>query len=65
MIARLVSFLNSLIKYLLDGRNDWDISADLPEWDSHPSVRPDIVIHSASTQQLNMVELTDPYENRM
>ena len=59
------------IKYLLDGCDDWDVSADLPEWDSHLSIiketrlRPDIVIHSASTQQLIMVELTVPYENRM
>ena len=41
------------------------------EWDSHPSIiretrlRQDIVIHSASTQQLIMVELTVSYENRM
>ena len=54
------------IKCLLDGCDDWDVSADLPEWDSHPSIiketrlRPDIVIHSASTQQLIMVELTVP-----
>ncbi|KAK3804098.1 hypothetical protein RRG08_061411 [Elysia crispata] len=59
------------VKCLLDGCDDWDVSADLPEWDSHPSIiketrlRPDIVIHSASTQQLIMVELTVPYENRM
>ncbi|KAK3767773.1 hypothetical protein RRG08_044906 [Elysia crispata] len=59
------------IKGLLDGCDNWDVSADLPEWDSHPSIiketrlRPDIVIHSASTQQLIMVELTVPYENRM
>ncbi|KAK3762141.1 hypothetical protein RRG08_024950 [Elysia crispata] len=60
-------------KMLLDGCDDWDVSADLPEWDSHPSIikkkqprlRPDIVIHSASTQQLIMVEVTVPYENRM
>ena len=51
--------------------DDWEVSADLPEWDSHPIIiketrlRPDIVIHSASTQQLIMVELTIPYENRM
>ena len=59
------------IKCLLDGCDNWDVSADLPEWDSHPSRiketrfrRPDIVIHSASTQQLIMVELTIiPYEN--
>ena len=24
------------IKCLLDGCDDWDVSADLPEWDSHP-----------------------------
>ncbi|KAK3734341.1 hypothetical protein RRG08_058496 [Elysia crispata] len=56
-----------------DGCDNWDVSADLPEWDidSHTSIiketrlRPDIVIHSVSTQQLIMVELTVPYENRM
>ncbi|KAK3726923.1 hypothetical protein RRG08_063154 [Elysia crispata] len=59
------------IKCLLDGCDDWDVSADLPEWDSYPSkiketrLRPDIMIHSASTQQLIMVELTVSYENRM
>ncbi|KAK3744418.1 hypothetical protein RRG08_000851 [Elysia crispata] len=59
------------IKCLLGGCDDWEVSADLPEWDSHPSIiketrlRPDIVIHSGSTQQLIMVELTVPYENRM
>ena len=58
------------IKCLLDGCDDWDVLADLPEWDSHPSIiketrlRPDIVTHSGSTQQLIMVELTVPYENR-
>ncbi|GFN82433.1 hypothetical protein PoB_000893900 [Plakobranchus ocellatus] len=45
--------------------------ADLPDWERHPDVirktalRPDIVIHSASTQQIIMVELTVPYESRM
>ena len=59
------------IKCLLDSFDDWEVSSDLPEWDSHPSIikeirlRPDIVIHSASTQQLIIVELTVPYENRM
>ena len=58
-------------KYLLDGCDDWELSADLPEWDSHPNIiketrlRPDIVIHSSSTQQIIMVELTVPYESRM
>ena len=58
-------------KYLLDGCDDWEVSADLPEWDSHPSIiketrlRPDIVIHSSSTQQIIMVELTVPYGSRM
>ncbi|KAK3742343.1 hypothetical protein RRG08_051576 [Elysia crispata] len=59
------------IKCLPDGCDDCDVSADLPEWDSHPSIikatrlRSDIVIQSVSTQQLIMVELTVPYENRM
>ena len=58
------------IKCLLDGCDDWNVSADLSAWDSHPSIiketilRPDIVIHSASTQ-LIMVELIVPYENKM
>ncbi|GFN78798.1 polyprotein [Plakobranchus ocellatus] len=58
-------------KGLLDGCNDWMVSADLPEWQRHPDVirktalRPDIVIHSVSTQQIIMVELTLPYESRM
>ena len=58
-------------KCLLDGCGDWEVSADLPEWESHPRIiketrlRPDIVIHSSSTQQLIMVELTVPYESRM
>ena len=63
--------ITNQIKCLLHGCDDWDASADLPEWDSHPSIiketrlRPDIVTHSASTQQLIMVELTVLYENRM
>ncbi|GFR90481.1 reverse transcriptase [Elysia marginata] len=46
-------------KEKLDGCNDWEVSADLPEWDKHPDViwrttlRPDIVIHSSSTQEWN------------
>ena len=41
----------------------WKASSHHSEWDSHPSInketrlRPDIMIHSSSTQQLIMVEL--------
>ena len=50
---------------------DWVVLAGLPEWVNHPSImketrpRPDIVNHSTSAQQLIMVELRIPYENRM
>ncbi|GFN74244.1 reverse transcriptase [Plakobranchus ocellatus] len=63
--------INTHRKGLLDGSDDWVVSADLPEWERHPDVirktalRPDIVIHSASTQQIIIVELTVPYESRM
>ncbi|GFO45619.1 reverse transcriptase [Plakobranchus ocellatus] len=63
--------INTHRKGLLDSCDDWVVSADLPEWERHPDVirktalRPDIVIHSASTQQIIMVELTVPYESRM
>ncbi|GFN91316.1 reverse transcriptase [Plakobranchus ocellatus] len=63
--------INTHRKGLLGGCDDWMVSADLPEWERHPDVirktalRPDIVIHSASTQQIIMVELTVPYESRM
>ncbi|GFN84980.1 reverse transcriptase [Plakobranchus ocellatus] len=63
--------INTHRKGLLDGCDDWVVSADLPEWERHPddirktTLRPDIVIHSASTQQIIMVELTVPYESRM
>ena len=42
---------------------DWIVSGDLPEFDSQPSIiketrlRPDIQIHSSSTQLLIMMEL--------
>ena len=36
-----------------------------PQHNHETRLRPDFVIHSASTQQLIMVELTDPYENSM
>ncbi|GFO33490.1 reverse transcriptase [Plakobranchus ocellatus] len=58
--------MNTHRKGLLDGCDDWVISADLPEWEIHPdvirktSLRPDIVTHSASTQQIIMVKLTFP-----
>ncbi|GFO09408.1 polyprotein [Plakobranchus ocellatus] len=63
--------INTHRKGLLDGCDDWVVSADLPEWERHPDVirktalRSDIVINSASTQQIIMVELTVPYESRM
>ena len=56
---------------LLDSCDDWEVPADLTEWDSHPSIiketrlRADIVIGSSSTQKLIVVELTNPYKNRM
>ncbi|KAK3769286.1 hypothetical protein RRG08_026830 [Elysia crispata] len=59
------------IKCLLHACDDWDVSANLPEFDNHPSIikatrrRPDSMIHSAFTQHLIMMELTGPYENRM
>ncbi|GFO18946.1 reverse transcriptase [Plakobranchus ocellatus] len=55
--------INTHRKDLLDGCDDWVVSADFPEWERHPDVirktalRPDIVIHSASTQQIILVEL--------
>ncbi|GFO30111.1 reverse transcriptase [Plakobranchus ocellatus] len=58
--------INTHRKGLLDGCDDWVVSADLPESERHPDVirktalRPDIVILSASTQQIIMVELTVP-----
>ncbi|GFO11963.1 reverse transcriptase [Plakobranchus ocellatus] len=63
--------INTPRKGLLDDCDDWVVSADLPEWERHPDVirktalRPAIVIHSASTQQIIMVELTVTYESRM
>ncbi|KAK3756389.1 hypothetical protein RRG08_038878 [Elysia crispata] len=71
LIRSVYDLLPSNSNLLLDGCDDWDVSANLPEWDSHPSIiketrlRPDIVIRSASTQQLITVELTVPYENKM
>ncbi|GFO14879.1 reverse transcriptase [Plakobranchus ocellatus] len=52
--------INTHRKGLLDGFDDWMVSADLPEWERHPDIirktlRPDIVIHSASTQRIIMV----------
>ena len=51
--------------------NDWECSADLQGWKKHPDVisksgmRPDIVLHSPSSRQLILIELTVPYESRM
>ena len=56
-------------KCLLDGCDNWKVSADLPEWGCHPSIiketrlRPDI--HPSSSQQHIMVELTVRYESWM
>ncbi|GFN99518.1 reverse transcriptase [Plakobranchus ocellatus] len=47
--------INTHRKGLFDSCDDWVVSADLPEWKRHPdlirktALRPDIVIHSAST----------------
>ncbi|GFN92196.1 reverse transcriptase [Plakobranchus ocellatus] len=63
--------INTHRKGLLDSCGDWVVSADLPKWERHPDVirktalKPDIVIHSASTQQIIMAELNVPYESRM
>ena len=49
-------------------KKSWSLT---PEWVTQPSIiketrlRPDIMLHSASTQQLIMVELPVPYENIM
>ena len=56
---------------LLDGAEDWECSADLPDRNKYPDIisksgmRPDIVLHSQATKQVVMIELTVPYENRM
>ena len=56
---------------LLEGVHDWECSADLPQWGKHPTIiqesgmRPDIVLHSQSAQQLILIELTVPYESRI
>ncbi|GFO34063.1 reverse transcriptase [Plakobranchus ocellatus] len=63
--------INTHRKGLLDGCDDWVVSADLLEWETHPEVfrktalRPEIVIHSDSKQKIIMVELTVPYDSRM
>ena len=45
-------------KCLLYGCDHWEVSADLSEWDSHRRI-------IKETQQVIMVELTVPNENRM
>ncbi|KAK3735731.1 hypothetical protein RRG08_024527 [Elysia crispata] len=59
--------ITNQIKCPQDGCDDWDLSADLPDpcIIKETRLRPDIVIHSASMQQLIMVELIVPYENRI
>ena len=58
-------------KCLLDGCDDWNVSAGLSEWDSNLCIikgtrlRPDIVIHSSYTQQLIVVEITVSNESRI
>lgn len=58
-------------KGLLDGSDDWEVSADLPSWQDHPEVikqtrmKPDIVLYSESSRQMILVELTVPYESRI
>ena len=56
---------------LLSEADDWECSADLPEWKSHPEIisksgmRPDIVLYSLTSKQAILIELTVPYESRM
>ncbi|GFN90158.1 reverse transcriptase [Plakobranchus ocellatus] len=63
--------INTHRKGLLNGCDDWVVSADPPKLERHPGVirktalRPGIVIHSASTKHIIMVELTVPHESRM
>ncbi|GFN82205.1 reverse transcriptase [Plakobranchus ocellatus] len=63
--------INTHRKGLLDGCDDWVVSTDISEWERHPDVirktalMPNIVIHSASTQQIIMVELIVLYKSRM
>ena len=62
---------STLPKGLLDGAVDWECTADLPEWRNYPDVisktgmRPDIALHSDSSKQVILIELTVPYESRM
>ena len=50
---------------------DWEISVYLTSLEDYPPVikrsrlRPDIVLHSAVTKEMILVELTVPYESRM
>ena len=56
---------------LLDRADDWECSADLPEWKNYPEtiresgMRPDVVLYSQSSKQMILIELTVPYESRM
>ena len=56
---------------LLKEADDWQCSADLPEWNQHPVIiqesgmRPDIVVHSEKAKEYLLIELTVPYESRI
>ncbi|GFO17665.1 reverse transcriptase [Plakobranchus ocellatus] len=65
------SIMDTQRKRLLDGCDDWEISANIPEWSRHPKsiqdtrMRPGIVLHSSVTRQIFMIELIVTYERRM
>ncbi|GFN73709.1 polyprotein [Plakobranchus ocellatus] len=54
--------INTHRKGLLDGCDEWERHPDVIR---KTALRPDIVIHSTSIQQIIMVELTEPYESKM
>ena len=59
------------IKGVLITASDWEMRTDLkkqlkfPEKMAHTSLRPDIVLWSKYTQQVVLIELTVPWEERM
>nr|XP_061836945.1 uncharacterized protein LOC133619721 [Nerophis lumbriciformis] len=58
-------------KGVLATANDWEMRADLkkqlkfPEEIAHTTLRPDIVLWSRGTKQVVLIELTEPWEERM